>query len=74
MVAELIAINSEADRVYAIGYLRRKARRTALDAARAAPSLSAQLKSLAALFESQAEQLEQRIAVAIEDMGDYASA
>ena len=68
-MSELIAVKSEADRLYTIGYLRRKARRTALEAARAAPALATQLKSLAALLETQAEQLENHIAV----LGDCTS-
>jgi len=70
---EMIAVNSEADRLYAIGYLRRKARRTELDAARAAPSLSVQLRSLAALLETQAQELEKNVKALLKDFGDCAS-
>jgi hypothetical protein len=40
-----------------IQYLRRKARAARLQAYRASPSLSAQLKSLAALYEANAEKM-----------------
>lgn len=63
----MIAVQSESDRRYEIGYLRRKARQTALDAGRAAPSLSMQLRLLAALFESQAEQLETHLSAFLAD-------
>ena len=41
----------------AIHYLKRKARSARLEARRASPSLSAQLKSLAALYEANAEKM-----------------
>jgi hypothetical protein len=41
----------------AIHYLKRKARSARLEACRASPSLSAQLKSLAALYEANAEKM-----------------
>jgi hypothetical protein len=72
-MAEAIIVMSESDRAYAISDLRRKARRTALEAARAAPSLSVQLQSLAALLEAQAAQLEKHVAALIEDFGDCRS-
>jgi hypothetical protein len=71
-MAEAI-IKSESDRLYAISDLRRKARRTALEAARAAPSLSVELQSLAALLEAQATQLEKHVVALIEDFGDCRS-
>ena len=72
-MAELVATMSTAERRYAIGDLRRKARRTALEAARAAPSLSIQLRSLAALLETQANQLEQHVTTLAKNFGDCAS-
>jgi hypothetical protein len=41
-----------------VEYLRRKARSVELQAARAAPLVSKQLKSLAAMMQTEAEQLE----------------
>jgi hypothetical protein len=41
----------------AIHYLKRKARAARLEAGRASPSLAAQLKSLAALYEANAERM-----------------
>jgi hypothetical protein len=49
---------SPSDRRQTIEYLRRKARSIELQAARAAPIVAAQLKSLAELMEVEAEQLE----------------
>ena len=72
-MAPVIAAMSESERLYAIGELRRKARRSALEAARAAPSLSIQLNSLAALLEAQAQQLESRVAALVQDFGDCSS-
>ncbi|HWE73600.1 MAG TPA: hypothetical protein VG328_10610 [Stellaceae bacterium] len=46
------------DRRRTIDYLRRKARSVELQAARAAPVVAAQLKSLARLMQVEAEQLE----------------
>jgi hypothetical protein len=40
-----------------IQYLKRKARAARLEACRASPTLSAQLKSLAALYEADAEKM-----------------
>jgi hypothetical protein len=51
------------DRRRTIDYLRRKARSVELQAARAAPIVAAQLKSLAALMQVEAEQLERAGAI-----------
>jgi hypothetical protein len=50
--------SSPSDRRRTIDYLRRKARNVELQAARAAPVVAAQLKSLAQLMQIEAEQLE----------------
>ena len=47
-----------AERLRTVEYLKRKARNARLQAARAAPVLSGQLKALAMLIEAEAEQLE----------------
>jgi hypothetical protein len=49
---------SPSDRRRTVEYLRRKARSVELQAARSAPMSAAQLKSLAALMQIEAEQLE----------------
>jgi hypothetical protein len=54
---------SRSDRRRTIDYLRRKARNVELQAARAAPVVAAQLKSLAQLMHIEAEQLERASAV-----------
>jgi hypothetical protein len=54
---------SPSDRRRTIDYLRRKARNVELQAARAAPVVAAQLKSLAQLMHIEAEQLERAGAV-----------
>lgn len=54
---------SPSDRRRTIDYLRRKARNVELQAARAAPVVAAQLKSLAQLMHLEAEQLERTGAV-----------
>jgi len=46
------------DRRHTIDYLRRKARSVEMQAARAAPEVAMQLKSLAASMQIEAEQLE----------------
>jgi hypothetical protein len=50
-----------AERLRTIDYLKRKARSTRLQAARAAPVVSEQLKKLAILIEAEAEQLEKSV-------------
>lgn len=54
---------SPSDRRRTIDYLRRKARSIELQAARAAPLVSLQLKSLAALMQVEAEALERSGAI-----------
>jgi len=49
---------SQSDRRRMVDYLRRKARSVELQAARAAPVLAAELKTLAASMQIEAEQLE----------------
>ena len=51
------------DRRRTIDYLRRKARSVELQAARAAPIVAAQLKSLAVLMQIEAEALERASAI-----------
>lgn len=53
-----IVAGSKSDRVYTIERLKRQARSAALQAARATPSLAAQLKSLAESMEAEAQELE----------------
>jgi hypothetical protein len=60
---ENIQTTASPDRRRTIDYLRRKARSAELQAARAAPAVAAQLKSLAALLQIEAEQLERAGAV-----------
>jgi hypothetical protein len=57
------ATASPSDRRRTIGYLLRKARSVELQAARAAPILAAQLKSLAVLLQIEAEALERASAI-----------
>ncbi len=54
---------SPSDRRRTIDYLRRKARSVELQAARAAPVVAAQLKSLAELMQVEAQELERVAAV-----------
>jgi len=54
---------SPSDRRRAIDYLRRKARSIEIQAARAAPAVAAQLRSLAASMQIEAEQLERASAI-----------
>jgi hypothetical protein len=49
---------SKSDRSYTIDSLKRQARSVALQAARATPTLAAQLKSLAESIEAEARELE----------------
>jgi hypothetical protein len=49
---------SPSDRRRTVDYLRRKARSIELQAGRAAPTVAVQLKSLAALMQAEAEELE----------------
>jgi hypothetical protein len=53
---------SPSDRRRTIDYLRRKARSIELQAARAAPVVAAQLKSLAELMQVEAAELERAVA------------
>jgi hypothetical protein len=53
-----IVAGSRSDRVYTIERLKRQARSVALQAARATPTLAAQLQSLAESIEAEAHQLE----------------
>ena len=57
------ATASPSDQRRTIDYLRRKARSVELQAARAAPIVSAQLKSLAVLLQIEAEALERASAI-----------
>lgn len=59
------------DKRVAIDYLIRKARSIRLQAARSAPYLAAQLMSLAAVYETQAEQLTGGRGLAFMDKGPY---
>jgi hypothetical protein len=54
---------SASDRRRAIDYLRRKARSIEIQAARAAPAVAAQLRSLAASMQIEAEHLERAGAI-----------
>jgi hypothetical protein len=54
---------SPSDRRRAIDYLRRKARSIEIQSARAAPAVAAQLRSLAASMQIEAEQLERASAI-----------
>lgn len=62
---------SATDRLVAIDYLKRKARSIRPQAGRSAPCLAAQLTSLAALYETQAEQLVGGQGLAFLDKGSY---
>lgn len=53
-----IIAGSKSDQLYTIERLKRQARSIALQAARATPTLAAQLKSLAESMEAEASQLE----------------
>lgn len=55
-------LTSKADQLHTIGYLKRKARSVELQAARAAPTVAAQLKSLAQLIAAEADALESALA------------
>ena len=57
-MGKFITAGSKSDRLYTIERLKRQARSTALEAARATPTLAAQLKSLAESMEAEAKQLE----------------
>jgi hypothetical protein len=54
---------SPSDRRRTVDYLRRKARSVELQAARAAPAVAAQLRSLAASMQIEAEHLERAVLV-----------
>lgn len=54
---------SPSDRRRTVDYLRRKARSVELQAARAAPAVAAQLRSLAASMQIEAEHLERTVPV-----------
>jgi hypothetical protein len=54
---------SPSERRRTVDYLRRKARSVELQAARAAPAVAAQLRSLAALMQIEAAHLERVVAV-----------
>lgn len=55
-------LGAKGDRLRTIGYLKRKARSVELQAARAAPVVAAQLKSLAEMIAAEADALEDAVA------------
>jgi hypothetical protein len=57
-MGEYIVAGSKSDRRRTVDYLKRKARSVELQAARSAPLLASQLKSLAAIITAEADDLE----------------